>query len=67
MHRHGFDADDLLAVVSEEETLEMQRKAAVQDGADAAEIRRIDTLLVAAMRREAEAEGEADSERDPRS
>jgi hypothetical protein len=51
--------DDLLASVSEETTLMAQRDAAAAQGLDSAEVHRLDGLIVEAMKREVEAEGQA--------
>jgi len=58
--RRQQDMDDLLAAVSEEETLEAQRDAVVAEGVESAQVRRLDRLIVEAMKREVEAEGEDD-------
>lgn len=56
------DFEDLLAAVSDEETLEAQRAAAIERGANPDEVRRLDRLILAAEKREAETEGEADDQ-----
>ena len=52
------DFEDLLAAVSDEESLEARRAAAIKGGADPDEVRRLDRLFLAAEKRVAEAEGE---------
>jgi hypothetical protein len=54
--------DELLGSVAEEATLEAQRAAAVAEGVDEAEVRRLDRLIIEAMKREVEAEGEDDAD-----
>lgn len=53
------DMDEMLAAISEEETLEAQLEQARQHGAEDAETKRLRGLLADVLRREVKAEGEA--------
>jgi hypothetical protein len=57
---HQRDMDEMMAAISEEETLEAQLEEAQKRGAAKTEVRRLGGLLNAVLRREVEAEGEAD-------
>jgi len=56
------DLEDIMAAVSDEETLEAQRAVAIEKGTGAEEVRRLDRLILAAEKREVEAEGEAENQ-----
>ena len=53
------DMDEMLAAISDEETLEAQLEQARKHGAGEAETKRLRTLLADVLRREVKAEGEA--------
>jgi len=59
---HQRDVDEMLAAISEEETLEAQLEEARQRGAPPSEARRLNGLLTGVMRREVEAEGEDEAD-----
>lgn len=52
------DMEEMMAAVSEEETLEARLERAQQKGATDAELRRLGHLIDAAIEREVRAEGE---------
>jgi hypothetical protein len=60
MMAHQRDMDLMMAAISEEETLEAQLEEAHDAGASSAELHRLGELVAEAMKREVEAEGEAD-------
>lgn len=52
--------DEIMAAISAEETLEAQLEQAEEQGASAAELRRLGRLITEAMKHEVEAEGEVE-------